>query len=295
MQSDIVLSKLNTARLALEEAKTIQETKKILDVAAAAEIYAKRQQLGEEAILYATSIKIEALRQLGNMLKNTPRNEGGRPPETGTNSAPVFPTLADMGLDKKTSKLAQDIAALPEKKIDAIKAGIVSLGKAVSNHHISDDSFDWYSPVECVNSARSLMGSIDIDPASSELAQEKIQAEKYFTAKTDGLTKTWKGNVWLNPPYSMPEIELFVEKVINEYAAGNVKQAIVLTNNSTDTKWFHLLAQYPFCLTSGRLQFWNGAGEILAARQGQAIFYLGNKIQEFKKEFSQYGIVVGRL
>ena len=50
------------------------------------------------------------------MLKEIPRHEGGRPPEkTGTKSVPVLPTLADLGLDKKTSKLAQDIARQPKE------------------------------------------------------------------------------------------------------------------------------------------------------------------------------------
>lgn len=59
------------------EAKTIQETKNILDLADAAETYAKRHKLGEEVILKATSIKIEALSQLGRMLQETPRAKGG--------------------------------------------------------------------------------------------------------------------------------------------------------------------------------------------------------------------------
>lgn len=132
MQTDIVLAKLDTARKALAEAKTIQETKKILDVAAAAEILAKRQKLGEEAVQYATSIKVEALAQLGRMLKDTELNEGGRPTKTGNKSVPVFtPTLADLGLDKRTSKLAQDIAALPEEKIEAVKQGVLSISKSL--------------------------------------------------------------------------------------------------------------------------------------------------------------------
>jgi hypothetical protein len=47
------------------------------------------------------------------MLKETPRNKGasGIMPITGNKRVPVMdgtPTLAEMGLDKKTSKLAQD-------------------------------------------------------------------------------------------------------------------------------------------------------------------------------------------
>lgn len=131
---DIVLIKLDSALTLLAEAKTIQETKKILDVVVAAEIYAKRQKLGEETVLRATSIKVEALRQLGNMLKETPRNKGTRlvggsekysggskvvPPE-------LTPTLAELGLDKKTSKLAQDVAKLTNDEIEKVKLGVTT-------------------------------------------------------------------------------------------------------------------------------------------------------------------------
>lgn len=139
MITDLVIAKLDTARLALAEAKTIQETKKILDMAAAAEIYAKRQQLGDDAIHYATSIKVEALAQLGKMLKETPRNTGVRMAGSingvgGTIVEPpsTIPTLAEMGLDKKTSKLAQDIASLPDDQIEKIKSGVMAISKATT-------------------------------------------------------------------------------------------------------------------------------------------------------------------
>ena len=98
MMNDLVILKLDSAKRALVEAKTIQETKKILDISRAAEIYAKRQKLGEDAISYATSIKVEALRQLGMMLKETERADGGDAQRTrfqkSTESPPTFPNLA---------------------------------------------------------------------------------------------------------------------------------------------------------------------------------------------------------
>lgn len=135
MTNDLVLAKLETARTALAEAKTIQETKNILDVAVAAETYAKRQKLGEEAVQYATSIKVEALRQLGTMLKETPRQTaeyrfGGG--SKGTKKIPIEDaplTLSEMGLDKKTSKLAQDIASLPDEQYEKVQRGVMAISK----------------------------------------------------------------------------------------------------------------------------------------------------------------------
>jgi len=74
--NDLIITKLDGAKRLLAEARTLSETKKVVDLAIAAEIYAKRQQLGEETIGYAHGIKIYALCKLGGMLKETPRNEG---------------------------------------------------------------------------------------------------------------------------------------------------------------------------------------------------------------------------
>jgi len=135
MTTDLVVIKLDAARQALIEAKTIQETKKVLDVAHAAEIYAKRQQLGEEAIRYATEIKVEALAQLGRMLRETPRARPAVGSQViGTERVPMKDTeratLSDLGLDKKTSKLAQDIASLPDDQFEKVKSGVFTLAQA---------------------------------------------------------------------------------------------------------------------------------------------------------------------
>lgn len=130
MPTDLVVAKLDTARQALIEAKTIQETKTVLDVAVSAKVYARRHDLGKEAVLYATAIEVEALAQLGRMLKETQRNTGAKGegpiavPKEYRNQAP---TLADLGLNKKTSKLAQDVAALPAEQIEKVKTGVATL------------------------------------------------------------------------------------------------------------------------------------------------------------------------
>jgi hypothetical protein len=62
---------------------------------------------------------METLRQLGNMLKETPRNKGAYGTIiTGDKRVPVMdstPTLAELGIDKKISSLAQKVASLPKE------------------------------------------------------------------------------------------------------------------------------------------------------------------------------------
>lgn len=121
MSTDLVTVQLDRARQALIEAKTLQETKRVLDVAAAAEIYARRQQLGEEAIGYAHEIKIEALAQLGRLLAEIPKQNGARGlaggGTRGSRKEPQVdspPRLSDLGITKKTSMIAQQLASLPD-------------------------------------------------------------------------------------------------------------------------------------------------------------------------------------
>ena len=138
MSTDIVIARLDSARHALVEARTIQDTKKVLDIAKAAEIYAKRQQLSEENIAIATALKVEAYRQMGEMLEETERNTGSRyggsqsePPAGHGGSQSEPPTLADLGITKKESHIAQRLAKLPAKEFEQVKAGHVAVSKAI--------------------------------------------------------------------------------------------------------------------------------------------------------------------
>ena len=159
------------------------------------------------------------------------------------------------------------------------------------------DSDEWYTPAEYIEAARAVMGSIDLDPASSDLAQTIVQAKCHLTKTENGLAMArWLAQtVWLNPPYSNPAV--WVAKLVAEHQAGPfVTQAIVLVNNATDTAWFQsLLERYPICLPAKRLAFWRHDQSGLTARQGQAFFYLGPNVAEFTAIFGQFGPVLRRL
>jgi ParB family chromosome partitioning protein len=136
------------------------------------------------------------------------------------------------------------------------------------------------------------MGSIDCDPASNELAQQTVKVSVYFTPKIDGLKQTWKGNIFLNPPYSQPEITQFIDKLISEIQNGN--QAILLTNDNTDTAWFHKAAKASsaVCFMRGRINFLKADGSKSSPTNGQAFFYFGNKPALFKKYFREFGLLM---
>lgn len=159
------------------------------------------------------------------------------------------------------------------------------------------DTDKWYTPMCYINSARSVMGSIDVDPASSDDAQARVQATTYFTAENSGLDKEWTGNVFMNPPYSRALIKEFTNKMVKEVESGSVHQAVAITNNGTETQWCQALLSVSsaILLHSGRIQFENGSTAVKEKSQntkGQIIYYIGSNVQAFTEEFSQYGTIL---
>lgn len=125
-QTDPVIANLDTARTALRKATTLQQTKLILDVAAAAQVYARRQKLGAEAIRYATGVKDEALMKLGAQMAEGPKNKGTRGQLTGdlpggyeiNPPGDTVPTYQQLGIDKKTANEARKLARLAKARPD---------------------------------------------------------------------------------------------------------------------------------------------------------------------------------
>jgi phage N-6-adenine-methyltransferase len=157
---------------------------------------------------------------------------------------------------------------------------------------------EWYTPPEYLEAARAVLGNIDLDPASCDNAQKNVRATKYYTKEDDGLSHDWAGRVWLNPPYSRdteddPGCKSFVLKLCRHFEAGDVTEAIVLTNNATETKWFQPLARLSeaICFPASRIRFLNEQGQPGGPTQGQAVFYLGPNLPLFMRHFSQFGLI----
>ncbi len=180
------------------------------------------------------------------------------------------------------------------------KAGKLALSREIwgnkDNHRTKGTGEnEWYTPAEYVKAARKVLGSIELDPASSDTAQETVKAERYFTADVDGLAQAWRADtVFLNPPYSQPAIWDFIDRLVLELIQGNVGSAILLTHNYTDTAWFHRAGEVAsaICFTRGRIKFVDADGNKCAPTQGQAFFYFGDNERVFAEEFSAFGLIL---
>lgn len=162
--------------------------------------------------------------------------------------------------------------------------------------HVAHNSGEneWYTPPQYLEAARKVLGKIDLDPASSLVAQNNVKASRFFTITDDGLSQAWKGRVFLNPPYSKDLIERFSLRLTEFYESGNVSSAILLVNNATETQWFQKISPVAACICfpKGRIQYLDKHGKPAnTPLQGQAFLYFGGKAEKFIEAFSGFGFV----
>lgn len=182
---------------------------------------------------------------------------------------------------------------VPQSVIQTARRERVEAAKErVKVAHVKHNSGEneWYTPQEFIDAARAVMKQIDLDPASSKIANKRVKAKRFFSKDNDGLKKRWAGNVWMNPPYAQPLITEFSTKLATAFG-GDVSQAIVLVNNATETQWFRTLADKAtaVCFPQGRIRFLDPDGNPGAPLQGQAVLYMGASVEAFAKAFCGFG------
>lgn len=88
----------------------------------------------------------------------------------------------------------------------------------------------WQTPREILD----LVQPIDVDPCAGESTQ--IGRDANYSKSDDGLSKTWHGRVFVNPPFSQKGV--WLQKVIEQQPHTDC--IFVLTPDSTDTlSWWH--------------------------------------------------------
>lgn len=175
-------------------------------------------------------------------------------------------------------------AALPEQDFRETEAHVgVNSGDA-----------EWFTPAEVIAAARAVMGSIDLDPASSAVANEVVQATRFYTSEQDGLRQAWAGRVWINPPFNQPTVKDFCARLMDEVAEARVQAACALLNNNTETALFQAMAQVAsaICFPLGRMKFWHPEKEPSSPLQGQAVLYFGQDVEAFRAAFVRFGFTV---
>jgi len=116
------LVKYEAAKVAIAEAKAVDEIKLIRDNASAIKA-AARVANDKQLEVDASEIRIRAERRLGEMIRHQKETvglaKGGQPYQsTPTPREGVAPRLEDVGIDYKLSSRSQAIAAIPEDEFE---------------------------------------------------------------------------------------------------------------------------------------------------------------------------------
>ena len=193
--------------------------------------------------------------------------------------------------------IVQAFASTARRGARADQGGRARGGRADGQSaHVANNSGnnEWYTPGEIIEAARTALGGIDLDPASSEIANRTVQAARFFTAADDGLAQEWPvGRIWMNPPYAQPLIGRFADRLAAEVRRGS--SAVVLVNNATETAWFQTMAAEcsAICFPRGRVRFLDPGGDPSGVPlQGQAVIYAGAEPGAFAEAFDRFGFVV---
>ncbi len=242
----------------------------------------------DDKIAKTAGVSTETIRKVERIEEDAPAPvvQASRKGEISVNAAYQVTKLEP----EQQQEIAQRIKHIEEepKETQTPKAIVQEV---IKRPHVANNSGnnEWYTPAELIEAARSAMGSIDVDPASNDIAQKVVKAGTYYTAETNGLDKTWVGNVWMNPPYASDLIGKFIDKLIAE--RQNYRQAIVLVNNATETEWFNKIISISsaVCFPKSRVKFYMPDGKTGAPLQGQAVLYIGENKDKFYSAFACMG------
>lgn len=199
---------------------------------------------------------------------------------------------------------------------------------AVNPRHLSQ-SYEHFTPPDYCEASRQVMGSIDLDPASSEIANRIVKAKRIFTEEQNGFMRPWKGNVLCNPPGGICNAEgvmlpprvkgvkrapgtylggqssavAWWRKTFREFITGPSRSAIFygftveICQTTQQLEGESVFEAQALCFPSERIRFWhlNHQGELApnpSPTHANVIVYLGKQRALFKKRFSDFGKVV---
>lgn len=167
----------------------------------------------------------------------------------------------------------------------------------------SSASYEHYTPEPYITAAREVMGRIDLDPASCEIANRTVQASVYFTAAQDGLKQSWDVTgdgdtaTYMNSPWGKVEgrslAGIWINRAIEAYRSGEIKQLVINVKAATAEKWFAPLWDGHICFVDHRISYDTPTGPSDNTLPGSSVFvYFGHQSERFIEVFTQFGPVV---
>lgn len=131
------------------------------------------------------------------------------------------------------------------------------------------------TPIPVIDAARYVLGGrIALDPASDQVINRAVQAERIYTVEQDGYSQPWQAEtLWLNPPGDSLTLKggrkthvtaaKWFRKLYQHWKAGDVEHAIALCYRGGSVGCLGVeMLQLPLCITAGGAPQVNGSGRL---------------------------------
>lgn len=169
----------------------------------------------------------------------------------------------------------------------------------------ADKHDEHYTPIPLIEMAVKVMGSIDLDPATSELAlsmwPEDLRPKQYYTLDNPTPDIWTAKNVWCNPPFS--QTRKFIDIAIRSAEENNTNTIFLMPANMS-TKYIQKIFQdlyarellSPVMFHCGRVYFFDGVvGKVGKSPPGSTCLFMISKDDRLKMEFAAQAVLDGHL
>ena len=141
-------------------------------------------------------------------------------------------------------------------------------------------SDEWYTPPEMV----AALGAFDLDPCAGPMRH----AAENWGRDVDGLSREWRGRVWMNPPYS--NVHEWLARFV---AHGN---GVALVSARPETRWFQkaCAGASGVLWIRGRVEFMRPDGRTTHLPVGNALIGYGDQNGEALASSGLAGLMMRR-
>lgn len=120
--------------------------------------------------------------------------------------------------------------------------------------HFSSASDNHATPADYFAKIEAEFGPFDLDPCAD---YSNAKGTRFFTKEDNGLSLSWSGRVWMNPPYGRT-IKEWMKKAYESVEFNQAEIVVCLVPARTDTAWWHDYAMKgEIRFIRGRLKFGN--------------------------------------
>ena len=197
-----------------------------------------------------------------------------------------------------------------EKKVDR---------RVIRGNSSRVENREYITSQDLVLAANELMGGIDLDVASSRIANDYVQADEYYTPQDDGLNcQQWYGSCYLFPPSgayywdkenqrwkmtraSSPSLTsshaVWFRRMYHAWLANEIEQGLYFSNCPDMIRYEPKIFKFPLCILKTVPQLFCNEGGEIKKKQTCTSFVVyfppqdsaGDAVEHFQKIYEERG------